>query len=83
MNKTIISQISFSAIQFGNFVTLLLQNRSRILYAIIYRMNNNSTELHSTKFHATYSLRIMQEDYEFKFDPHPLQEPLLNILDYS
>jgi len=40
MNKTIMSQISFSAIQCGNFVTLLLQNRSRILYAIIYRMNN-------------------------------------------
>ena len=40
----------------------------------------NSTELHSTQFHATYSLHIMQEEYGFKFDPHPLHDALLNIV---
>jgi hypothetical protein len=39
-----------------------------------------SMELHSSQFHETYSLHIMQEEYGLKSDPHPLHKPLLNIL---
>ena len=39
-----------------------------------------STESHSSQFQDTYSLHTRHEEYGFIFEPHPLHDPLLNIV---
>ena len=80
--------LSFTII-FRLIWVLILQYFENVAYYSHYILNfvhkylectTSSTVLHLSQIHETYSLQITQAVVGVKYVPHPLHEPLLNIL---